>query len=122
MASQAHFKQVMRVAALSADAIVPVVSRATLQSNLPQTEGFFRKEWADLISTVVVTKIQNSVVNDSRKDKLSLAAWGCTDRSKDVLCCDSLFGLGVLLLRDHLSKDLDIPTRFRDTSDPTSEV
>jgi len=122
MASQDQLKQMMQAAARSADAIVPVISFDTLQSNMPQAEGFLREEWADLISAVVVTKIQTKTVRVSRKEQLSLATWGCTDRSKNVLCCDSLFGLGGLRLRDYLSKDLDIPKRFQDMSDPTSAV
>jgi hypothetical protein len=120
--SQDHFKRLMRAAALSADAVVPVIGSPTLSSNLPDAEGFFRKEWTKLISAVVVTKIKQKRVQVDLKEDLSLTTWGRVDRVKDVLCCDSLLGLGGLRLRDYLAKGQDIPTRFQDRSDPISEV
>jgi len=124
MVSQGRFKQLMRRAAQSADAVVPVVSLVTLSSGEPDAGGFFRKEWTEHISAVVVTKLQNKVVDVRTKEALSQATWGLKDHSEHVLCCDSLLGLGGLRLRNHLSggKDVDIPKKFGDSSDPTSKV
>ena len=113
----------MRAAALSADAVVPVISLPALASVLDKNEGFLHKEWADIVSVVVVTKIKQANVRDERKRQLALVALGSTDRSGDILPCDSLLGLGGLRLRDYLAEErLDIPTRFEDKADPVSQV
>jgi hypothetical protein len=122
MVSQYHFERLMRRAANSADAVVPVVSFPSILSNVYQTKGFFRDEWANNISSIVITKLKTWEVKHKQKEQLSLVTWGCTERSKDVICCDSLFGLGGLRLLDHVRNDQDIAKKFRDKSDPTSEV
>lgn len=125
MVSQRHFKTLMERAARSADAVIPVLGLTNLSSNLPYQEGFFREEWDDLISAVVVTKIQEEVVEDDEKERLSEATWKDPHRLDNVLCCDSLLGLGGLQLRGYLrpgGQDIDILKKFQDKSDPTSEV
>lgn len=115
----------MERAARSADAVVPVISLPTSSLELPYEEGFFREEWEDLIPAVVVTKIQEEVVTVAKKERLSLATWNGPLRSDNVLCCDSLLGLGGLQLRGYLrpeGQDIDILKKFQDKSDLTSEV
>ena len=112
----------MRAAALSADVVVPVIALPSMASDLAQNEGFLRKEWADLVSVVVVTKIQQENVHVQQKRRFAQVALGSRERSKDILPCDSLLGLGGLRLRDYLDERVDIPTRFKDKEDPISEV
>jgi len=85
-------------------------------------DGFFRKEWVNLISVVVVTKIQELRVSNDMRDELANATWERDDRSNDVLCCDSLLGLGGLQLRNCLSEGQDILKKVQDKNDPISEV
>ena len=128
MASQNHFKQLLRRAAHSADVVVPVVSLPTIQETIQgcvsATESVFRQEWANRITAVVVTKIQQAEVDVAQKEEASLAMWKTTSRSKDVYCCDSLLGLGGLWLRDYISEDKDVPEIYRDKEkrDPICEV
>lgn len=111
----------MRRAARSADAVVPIVSLPSLQSNLPHADDLIRGEWADRMTAVVITKIQQEVVEVERKEELAVVIWNTEDRSKDVFCCDSLLGLGGLRLRDHLSEVEGIPQIFEGESDPIGE-
>jgi len=112
----------MRSAALSADAVVPVISLPTWTKGMKDSQGYFRKEWAEQISAVVVTKITDRNVETDQKKVLALDTWGSEDRFNDVLCCDSLWGLGGLQLRDSLEEGQDVATRFKDKDDPISEV
>src|SRR5882757_5991015 len=113
MVSQNHFKQLMRRAAHSADAVVPVVSFPSLQEGLLPMQGVYRQEWAKRITAVIVTKIEQGEVNVSKKEEVSLAMWKNTNHAEHVYACDSLLGLGGLWLRDYISEEKNIPEKYQ---------
>ena len=73
------------------------------------------------MTAIVITKIQQEVVRNDRKELMAVAAWDESAQSNKVFCCDSLLGLGGLRLRDYLSESERISQEVQDEGGPVNK-
>lgn len=106
----------MAQAAEEATIILPVIGMDTISRNGTDAESpwnewnkvLIQRRWKDRIPMVLVTKTLPTSKKqelDLIQDRVAVKVWGTQTRAVDVLCCDSLVGLGALQLQDALAEE-----------------